>query len=98
MQMLELLSTYCTKTTFIIYLAMSCLPVWATIFACRKLAGNEELNQKYWVFARSDYKNWGYFKCALFNLALMFPIRYSVAWICVFSFTTIVLILMLGHV
>lgn len=95
--MIEALASYCTTTNIAIYVACCCLPVWGTIFACRKLAGSPELNQRYWVFARTDYKHWGYLKFAVLNLVLMFPIRYFVAWCCVFSFTTLVLILMLGH-
>jgi hypothetical protein len=95
--MIDFITGYFTLTNLAIYTVLSTLPVWATIFACRKLQGNQELNDKYWVFARTDYKNWGYLKCAIINFVVLFPLRYATAWFCVFSFTTIVVILMLGH-
>lgn len=97
MQVIEFLTPYFTTTNIAIYVACCCLPSWAAIFACRKLEGSPELNQKYWPFARTDFKNWGYIKFAVLNFLLLFPVRYFIAWVCVFSFTTLALILMIGH-
>jgi len=35
---------------------------------------------------------------ALANIVLLFPIRYAICWFCVLIFTTLILLLMIGHV
>jgi hypothetical protein len=57
-----------------------------------------ELNAKYWIFHRKDYKYWSYITSALTNIILLFPIRYAICWCCVLIFTTLILLLMIGHV
>lgn len=88
---------YFTAVNIGIYLFISCAPVWYVIYKCRKLKGSMELNAKYWAFARDDYEDWSYIKCALINIICLFPFRYALAWCVVLTFTTMTLLVMCGH-
>ena len=63
----------------------------------KKFKGNEELNKKYWPWHRWDVENWKAYRIALDNFLFLGPIRFGVAWCVVFSFTTLILIVMIGQ-
>ena len=93
---MELLN-YVTYFNVSIYLVLCVLPIWTVIYKCKKFEGTPQLNAKYWPFVRTDYKYWGYLKCALMNIVFLFPIRYAIPWIVVLIFTTLAILLMCGH-
>ena len=80
-----------------IYVIVGLLQVWIPIYCSRRFGKSEELNAKYYSFARVDYKHWGYLICGLLNLVTLWPIRFGLNCILVCFLTLWTLLCMIGH-
>ena len=95
--LIEYVLSWCTPFWLTLYVILGVLPIWVIIYLNRKLKGTKELNEKYSLFARLDYEHWSYFWWPLKNTLLLGPIRYAIAWMCVLTFTSFILLLMCGQ-
>lgn len=91
------LYSWLTPFWITLYVIMSILPSWISIYKCRKLAGSPELNEKYDAFARLDYKDWNpivmplvaFFTLAPLKMLLSFGIMVLYVFSCIWF--------MIGH-
>ena len=95
--LLAYLWSWCTPTTFIVYVILCILPAVYMSKQAKKFKGNEELNKKYWPWHRYDVANWKAHRLALDNFIFLGPIRFGVAWCVVLCFTTLIFIVMIGQ-
>ena len=87
-----------TNSYFIgLYVVVGLLQVWVTIYLSKRFGKSEELNEKYSSFARTDYKDWGYLRVGVLSLLFLFPIRFPLCWLIVFTITAWGVISMIGH-
>ena len=80
-----------------VYLLLSIVPVWLVIYNCRSLVGTPELNEKYYSFARFDYKNWSYWKFPLYSIVFLSPIRIFIAVAIKIIYIIIAQLVLIGH-
>jgi hypothetical protein len=79
------------------YVVLGLLQVWLTVYLSKRFGKSEELNAKYWSFARTDYKDWGYIWVGFLSLLFLYPIRFLICWLIVFTITAWAVISMIGH-
>ena len=77
---IDYMLSWCTPFWIGLYVFYACVPIWGALYAMRNLEGTPELNEKYWIFHRVDHKYWSWWKMAIMNMVLLFPIRYTIAW------------------
>ena len=91
------LASWMTIKYLSIYFVLTSFPIWWTIYFQRHLKGTPELNQKYWPFARTDYKNWNPIFGVIINGCLFFWFRYVGCWLVVIAIFVVAVTISFGH-
>jgi hypothetical protein len=89
--------TWFTPFWIIIYVSMSILPSWITIYNNQHLEGSPELNEKYHAFARTDYKDWNPIINPLVAMLTLAPIKTIVSWVLMVLYVIGCFPFLIGH-